>query len=186
MAAGGRLAPQLPSLITFDSQKLGHSTYYQRCSLQPPTNSEKENDLTFNTWKPSGKNEKFPRYLKKPKNLKSSEKNEIHAVGYSTCQQLEKNNKKNLERMREILGAYRKKTITRKSVLWNFRKSISDWCINCQVTWPLRINNPFRNRSINRLIRAIFKKIDFFQNRGRRSEFHRSIHFSTITQTVDK
>ena len=66
------------------------------------------------------KNKKFPRYLKNPKNLKSSEKNEIHAAGYSTCQHLEKNNKKNLGRMREILGADQKKPITRKSGLWNF------------------------------------------------------------------
>ena len=63
------------------------------------------------------KNEKFPRYFKNRKNPKSSEKNEIHAVGYSTHQQLEKNNKKNLDRMREILGADRKKPITQKSVL---------------------------------------------------------------------
>ena len=117
---GGRLAPRLPSLITFDSRKLSHSAYYQRCSLQPPTDSKKKNDPTFNTWKPAGKKEKFPRYLKNPKNSKSSEKIEIHAVGYSTCQQLDKNNEKNLERMREISGAYRKKPITRKSVLWNF------------------------------------------------------------------
>ena len=66
---------------------------------------------------PAGKNEKFQRYLKNPKNLKSSEKNEIHAVGYSSYQQLEKNNEKNFGRMREILGAYRKKPITQKSLL---------------------------------------------------------------------
>ena len=71
-------------------------------------------------WKPAEKNEKFPRYLKNPKNLKSSEKNEIHAVGYSTRQQFEKNDKKNFGRMREISGADRKKPITRKSLLWNF------------------------------------------------------------------
>ena len=130
MAAGGRLAPRLPSLITSDSQKAGHSAYYQRCSLRPPTDFKKHNRTTFNTWKPAGKNEKFPRYLKNPKNLKSSEKNEIHAVGYLTPQQLEKINKKILGRMREILGAYRKKPITRESVLWNSRNSISDWCIN--------------------------------------------------------
>ena len=60
------------------------------------------------------KKQKFPSYLKNPKNQKSSEKNENHAVGYSNYQQLEKNNEKNIERMREILGAYRKKPITQK------------------------------------------------------------------------
>ena len=40
------------------------------------------------TSKSGGKNEKFPRYFKNHKNLKSSEKIEIHAVGYSTHQQL--------------------------------------------------------------------------------------------------
>ena len=45
------------------------------------------------------KKRKVPRYLKNPKNLESSEKTEIHAVGYSTCQQLEKNNKKILGRI---------------------------------------------------------------------------------------
>ena len=110
MAAGGGApsSPRLPSLITFDSRNLSHSAYYQRCSLRPSGDSEKKNVPTFNTWKPAGKKEKFPRYLKNPKNSKSSEKIEIHAVGYSTCQQLEKNNEKNLERMREISGAYRK------------------------------------------------------------------------------
>ena len=56
--------------------------------------SQNQNNPPSCKWKPAGKNEKFPRYLKNPKNLKSSKKNEIHAVGYSTCQQLEKNNKK--------------------------------------------------------------------------------------------
>ena len=82
--------------------------------------SRNQNDPPLCKRKPGEKNKKFPRYLKNPENLKSSEKNEIHAVGYSTCQQFEKNNEKNLGQMREILGAYRKKPITRKSVLWNF------------------------------------------------------------------
>ena len=125
---------------------------------------------------PAGKNEKFPRYLKNQKNLKSSEKIEIYAVGYLPCQQLEKNNLKNLGRMREILGAYRKKPITRESVLWNFRKSISDWCINCQVPWPLRINNPFWNRFIYKFVRAILKKSTFSKTAvGARSSTEGSI-----------
>ena len=70
--------------------------------------SQNQNDPPLCKLKPSGINEMFPRYLKNPRNLKSSEKYEIHAVGYSTCQQFEKNNKKNLGQMREILGAYRK------------------------------------------------------------------------------
>ena len=110
------------------------------------------------------KKQKFPRYLKNPKKLKSSEKYENHAIGYSKHQQLRKNNEKNFRRMREILGAYRKKPITQKSLLWNFEISISEWCVISQVTWPLGINNPFRNRFINGFITAILKKSTFPKN----------------------
>ena len=116
------------------------------------------------TQKPYKKNQIFPRYLKNHQNFKSSEKSQINAVGYSENQRLEKNIKKNFGRMREILGAHRKKPITLKSVLWNFEISISDGCIILLVTWPLVINNPFQNRFINGFITAILKKLTFPQN----------------------
>ena len=53
-----------------------------------------ENKPTNETRKPPQKKQKFPRYLKNPKNLKSSEKNENHAVGYSKNQQHGKNSEK--------------------------------------------------------------------------------------------
>ena len=90
--------------------------------------SENENDPPWCYWKPDGKNEKFPRYLKNPKKQKSSEKNEIHAVGYSTHQQVKKNNKKNLGRMREILGAYRKKNNNVKKCAMKFR-NVDIWMV---------------------------------------------------------
>ena len=99
-----------------------------------------------------------------PKTKSRRKKMKIHAVGYSNDQQLEKNNKKKFGRMREILGAYRKKPITGKSLLWNFEKSISKWCVISLVTWPLRINNPFWNRFINGFITAISKKSTFPEN----------------------
>ena len=77
MAAGGAPSPpRLPSLITFDSQKLGHSAYFQRCSLRLPTDSEKKNDPTFNTWKSAGKTKsshgtsKIPKTQSRRKKLK--------------------------------------------------------------------------------------------------------------------
>ena len=68
------------------------------------------------------KKQKFPRYPKNPKKPKSSEKIENHAIGYTTYQQHEKNNGKNLGRMREILGAHRKKTNNAKKSAMKFRK----------------------------------------------------------------
>ena len=38
------------------------------------TKSANQTEPNPYTWKPGGKNKKFPRYFKKPKNLKSSEK----------------------------------------------------------------------------------------------------------------
>ena len=144
--------------------KVGHSYCQRLCRLGISISGRSENKPNPETRKPHGKNQKFPRYLKNPKNLNSSEKNENHAVGYSDYQQLEKNNGKNLGRMREIFGAYRKKPITRKSLLWNFEISISEWCGILLVTWPLGINNPFRNRSINGFITSILKKSTFPEN----------------------
>ena len=191
MAAGGggRLAPPASKSDKKKCGKLGHSHCYRLCRLDIPTSGSSENKSSHETRKPPQKNKKFPRYLKNPKNLKSSEKNENHAVGYSKNQQLGKNSKKNFGRMREILGAYRKKPITRKSLLWNFEISISEWCDTLLVTWPFGIINPFRNRFINRLIRAIFKKLTFPKNTvgaKKSKEFDRSIHFSTVTQKVGK
>ena len=137
---------------------MGHSHCYRLCILGVSISGRSEKDLPLESRKPHQKKKKFPRYLKNPKNLKSSEKNENHAVSYSKYQQLEKNNEKNFGRMREILGAYRKKPITQKSLLWNFEISISEWCVISQVTWPLGINNPFWNRFINGFITAISKK----------------------------
>ena len=88
--------------------------------------------------------------------------------------------------MREILGAYRKKPITRKSLLWNFEISISEWCVISQVLWPLGINNPFWNRFINGFITAILKKSTFPENpigTKKFSELLRRIGFLTITHT---
>ena len=141
--------------------KLGHSYCYRLCRLGISISGRSENKPNPETREPHGKYQKFPRYFKNPKNLKSSEKNENHAVGYSNYQQLEKNNEKYLGRMREILGAYRKKPITRKSLLWNFEVSIFEWCFISLVTWPLGINNPFRNRFINGFITSISKKSTF-------------------------
>ena len=138
--------------------KVGHSYCYRLCRLGISISGRSKNKTLHIGRKPHQKNKKFPRYPKNPKNLKSSEKNENHAVGYSKHQQLKKNNKKNFGRMREILGAYRKKPITQKSLLWNFEISISEWCVISQVTWPLGINNPFWNRFINGFITAISKK----------------------------
>ena len=90
--------------------------------------------------------------------------------------------------MREILGAYRKKPITQKSLLWNFEISISEWCVISQLTWPLGLNNPFWNRFINGFITAILKKSTFPENpigTKKFSELHRRIDCSTITQKVE-
>ena len=143
---------------------MGHGHCHSLCRLGISINGESEIDKPHGSQKPHQKYKKFPRYPKNPKNQKSSEKNENHALGNSKNQQLEKNNKKNFGRMREILGAYRKKPITQKSLLWNFEISISEWCVISQVTWPLGINNPFWNRFINGFITAILKKSTFPKN----------------------
>ena len=187
MAAGGRLAPRLLSLMKKKCGCVGHGHYYRLLRLDIPTIGSSENKTSHETRKPPTKNQKFSRYLKNPENLKLSEKNEIHAVGYAKNQQLGKNNKKNFGRMREILGAYRKKPITRKSLLWNFEILISEWCDTLLVTWPFGILNPFRNRFINRFIRAILKKLTFPKTAvcaQKSIELHRRINFSTITWKV--
>ena len=168
---------------------MGHVHCHSLCRLGISTSVRSENKTLYVGRKPHQKNQKFPRYLKNPKNQKSSEKNENHAVGYPKNQQLEKNTKKNFGRIREILGAYRKKPITRKSVLWNFEISISEWCDISLVTWPFWINNPFWNRFINGFIRAILKKLTFPKTvvgAQNSIEFARRIHFLTITQTFGK
>ena len=127
---GGRLAPPASKCHKKKCEYVGHGHWHSLCRLGISINSGSEIDKPHGSRKPHQKNKKFPRYPKNPKNQKSSEKNENHALGYSKNQQLKKNNEKFFGRMREILGAYRKKPITQKSVLWNFEIKISEWCIN--------------------------------------------------------
>ena len=184
---GGAKLPRLPSVIKKINEKLGHSHCFRLCRLGMSNSCRSENKSPYVRAETTPKKQKFPSHLKNPKKLKSSEKNENRAIGYLKHQQLKKNNEKNFGRMREILGAYRKKPITRKSLLWNFEISISEWCDISLVTWPLRINNPIWNWFINGFIRAILKKSTFPENpigAKKFSELLRRIGFLTITQTV--
>ena len=150
--------------------KVGHSYCYRLCRLGISISDRSENKPNPETRKPHGKNQKFPRYLKNPKNLKSSEKNENHAVGYSNYQQLEKNNEKNLGRMREILGAYRKKTNNAKKSAMKFR-NIDIWMVRYLTGHVASRNQQSVSESVHKWLYYIdSKKIDFSRKPNWRSE----------------
>ena len=122
-AGGGRLAPPASKSHNFQVWLCASFLVItERCISQSATRKSKPEwppIVQAETW---WKKQKVPTLPQKSrKNLKSSEKNEIHAVGYSTCQQFEKNNKKNLGSNEGDFRCVPKKTNNAKKCAMKFR-----------------------------------------------------------------